>query len=109
MSGKPNPQNQNQKKNAFTVEPQQQEIFVPRPAKKHTIRITDGPIRDHQDYIDQVAMEYMNSMIRVKPPVNIQDAIALARISYKGALCMLQVKLDIFELAEEVKQIINKL
>lgn len=60
-------------------------------------------LKENEEYLDKVALETMKTfMLKSKLPEGIPDSVALARISYKQALAMLEVKLSISALSDSV-------
>lgn len=49
-------------------------------------------IEDNKEFIDAVAVETMKSYLRMKPPNSPEDSLSIARVSYRQALAMLEVK-----------------
>lgn len=54
--------------------------------------ITKETIKKNYDYLDKVALETMKEYISKKPPQGFNDSMSIARVSYKQALAMLEVR-----------------
>lgn len=61
------------------------------------MRLTKEIIEQNISYIDEVAIQTMNSFTNLKPPQSAKDSGAIARISYNQALEMLKEKLKTIE------------
>lgn len=61
------------------------------------MKLTKAIIEQNISYIDEVAIQTMNSFNSLKPPQSAKDSSTIARISYNQALEMLKEKLKIIE------------
>ena len=49
-------------------------------------------LEDNKEFIDTVAIETMKSYLRLKPPNSPEDSLSIARVAYRQALAMLEVR-----------------
>ena len=50
-------------------------------------------LKEHEEYLDKIALETALVYMKIKPPQSEQDNIVVATIAYKQALAMLDVKI----------------
>ena len=56
-------------------------------------------LKEHEEYLDRVALQTMESYLRIVPPKNEKDSVKLATVCYQNALAFLDVKLKLESLA----------
>lgn len=61
------------------------------------MKLTKEIIEQNISYIDEVAIQTMNSFTNLKPPQSARDSESIAKISYNQALEMLTEKLKMIE------------
>lgn len=61
------------------------------------MKLTKEIIEQNISYIDEVAIQTMNSFTNLKPPQSAKDSGVISRISYNQALEMLTEKLKMIE------------
>ena len=54
--------------------------------------ITKDIIDNNKDYLDKIAIETLVTYLNRSPPKGFSDSMSIARISYKQALAMLEVR-----------------
>lgn len=70
--------------------------------------ITKQTIEKNYSYLDEVAIENMKVLLAVRPPQGFADSMSIARVSYKQALAMLEIKENSLETLAQEAGIIKK-
>lgn len=52
----------------------------------------ENKLKENQNFLDDVAKEVMKVYVGVRPPTSFEDSLSIARVSYKQALAMLEVR-----------------
>jgi len=65
---------------------------------------TEEILDKHGEFLDKAALNIMKSYVDSQKPTDINDSVQLARIAYRGALALLEVKLnDLSKIIEKDK------
>lgn len=65
-------------------------------------------LKDHEDFLDKVALEVALTYVKMKPPHSPSDNVKIATISYKQALAMLEVKMRLEAVLEDTPFLVGE-
>ena len=73
------------------------------------MKLTEEILQENKLFLDEVALETMKVYITRKPPQSFEDSISIARVAYRQALAMLEIRENsLLRLAKDVRLIKSK-